>query len=100
MITEDKDLVEAVMDGSNVFVGRFAHTLRVELLMEHLGFEKEQVIDPLNPELIEKMNSMAKVSNHFYFVTNVLISEIQRFTESYLGVIQMIISKASMRYKS
>ena len=41
---------------------KFAHTLRRELYMEHLGASSEEVEDPLDDILMEKMNKAAEVS--------------------------------------
>ena len=61
MVVEDHDKIPMKMNGKEVMVGRFAHTLRVDLYKEHLNFQTEEVEDPLNPDLNERMDAIAKV---------------------------------------
>ena len=48
MIIEDTDLVPSLMDGEEVMVGKFSHTLRVALYQEHLAMTATEVRDPLS----------------------------------------------------
>ena len=49
------------MNGRTTYVGKYSHTLRTSLWMEHLNLPEEEVEDPLDTDLIERMNSMALV---------------------------------------
>lgn len=42
-IVRDKDLVESKMDGQTYHVGKFAHSLRVRLMREHLGVDVDLI---------------------------------------------------------
>lgn len=50
------------MDSKEVFLGEFAYNLRKNLWMEHLNLPEEEVQDPLNLQLINKMKETAEVS--------------------------------------
>lgn len=42
-IEEDKDLIDSTLNGQPVKVGRFAHTLRIRLMSEHIGLDVDQM---------------------------------------------------------
>jgi len=66
MVVEDHDKVPMKMNGKEILVGRFAHTLRVALYKEHLNFYDDEVEDPLDPQLTERMDAIAKVCDVVY----------------------------------
>lgn len=65
-VVRDTDMIWSTMDGKPYLVGRFAHTLRMRLMREHLGldideFADEERTEELDRELDEyetKMNSV------------------------------------------
>ena len=48
------------MGGQPVMVGEVAHRMRKQLYLEHIGMDMN-VNDPLDPNLIQKMNEIAIV---------------------------------------
>ncbi|KAI6248351.1 Phospholipase D1 [Erysiphe necator] len=44
-IVRDTDMIWSVMDGKPYLVGRFAHTLRMRLMREHLGLDVDSIIE-------------------------------------------------------
>jgi len=66
MVVEDFDKIPMTMNGKEVMVGKFAHTLRVNLYKEHLNFQDEEVEDPLDPALNERMDAIAKINTRVF----------------------------------
>ncbi|TAQ86673.1 hypothetical protein B7494_g4993 [Chlorociboria aeruginascens] len=44
-VVRDTDMIESFMDGEPYLVGRFAHTLRMRLMREHLGLDVDEVME-------------------------------------------------------
>ena len=44
-VVRDTDMLNSTMDGEPYLVGRFAHTLRVRLMREHLGIDVDEVME-------------------------------------------------------
>jgi phospholipase D1/2 len=44
-VVRDTDMIWSTMDGKPYLVGRFAHTLRMRLMREHLGLDIDEVMD-------------------------------------------------------
>jgi phospholipase D1/2 len=44
-VVRDTDMVWSIMDGEPYLVGRFAHTLRMRLMREHLGLDVDEVME-------------------------------------------------------
>lgn len=42
-IQDDKDLINSRLNGKKVKVGRYAHTLRMRLMCEHIGLDTDQI---------------------------------------------------------
>ena len=61
MVVRDKKKVLSKMNGKEYNASAFAHSLRVKLYQEHLNMDKDEVIDPLSPILLNKIDSIAKV---------------------------------------
>ncbi|KAI7906284.1 uncharacterized protein BX663DRAFT_577093 [Cokeromyces recurvatus] len=55
---EDTDLMDSVLDGKSIKVGRFAHTLRMRLMCEHVGLD----IDEID---IQKYSQNSFIEHHF-----------------------------------
>lgn len=49
------------MNGKKYDSGKFAHTLRIALFQEHFGLTREELIDPLDEKLYDKIKSNASV---------------------------------------
>lgn len=69
-IVRDKDLIESKMDGKKYYVGKFAHSLRVRLMREHLGVDVDLI------DLVERR-----------------FAEIEKFCKSGNGIKASILSK-------
>ncbi|KAG6918332.1 hypothetical protein DXG01_015191 [Tephrocybe rancida] len=61
-VIRDTDMIDCTMAGKPFKVGRFAHTLRVRLMREHLGIDVDaldeedlMVNDPVQPEYVENI---------------------------------------------
>lgn len=44
-VVRDTDMIWSTMDGEPYLVGRFAHTLRIRLMREHLGLDVDEVME-------------------------------------------------------
>lgn len=70
VIIRDKPDIESLMNGQHYYASNFAHTLRIRLFKEHLGFNSSDIpdilIDPLDDKMFAMMKQLAK-SNSFYF---------------------------------
>ena len=44
-VVRDTDMLWSIMDGEPYLVGRFAHTLRMRLMREHLGLDVDEVME-------------------------------------------------------
>lgn len=66
MVIEDKDLVNITMDGQFFKASKFAHTLRLNIFMEHFGLSEEELMDPLNEKVGNKMRKNASENTHIY----------------------------------
>ena len=44
-VVRDTDILKSTMNGKPYMVGRFAHTLRMRLMREHLGLDVDEVMD-------------------------------------------------------
>jgi phospholipase D1/2 len=44
-VVRDTDMLWSIMDGEPYLVGRFAHTLRMRLMREHLGIDVDEVME-------------------------------------------------------
>lgn len=69
VIIEDLDLIDGEMNGVKYFVGKFSHSLRCNLLKEHLGLLKGgqdefdiNVNDPLTPRFLAGIQSQAELN--------------------------------------
>jgi len=65
-VVRDTDMIYSTMDGEPYLVGRFAHTLRMRLMREHLGLDVDEImeeersaeLDRGEAEFEAKMNSV------------------------------------------
>jgi phospholipase D1/2 len=67
-VVRDSDMLWSTMDGEPYLVGRFAHTLRMRLMREHLGIDVDEVMEEerrmeLEREEEEFKSNMNKVYN-------------------------------------
>ena len=62
MVVEDSKKVSIKMNGVSTQVGNFAHSLRKELYKEHLGMTDEEVQDPLDTYLNQRLTEIAEVN--------------------------------------
>ena len=61
MVVRDKKKVLSKMNGKEYNASAFAHSLSVNLYQEHLSLSKGEVLDPLSPVLLMKIDTIAKV---------------------------------------
>ena len=67
IITRDRNLIETKMATKNYKAAKFAHQLRKELYMEHLGIKNQlEVADPLDPQLLKLMTDRANTNTRAY----------------------------------
>lgn len=70
-VVRDTDMLWSTMDGEPYLVGRFAHTLRMRLMREHLGLDVDEVmeeerraeLDREEEEYEAKMNGIYEAAN-------------------------------------
>ena len=74
VVIEDLDMIDGKMNGSNYRVGEFAHSLRCDVIKEHLGLlaksEDEfeiHIDDPLANSFIESVSARARKNNETFF---------------------------------
>ncbi|KAI1001521.1 Phospholipase [Podosphaera aphanis] len=53
-IIRDTDMIRSTMDGEPYLVGRFAHTLRMRLMREHLGLDVDEIMEEESRAEFEK----------------------------------------------
>jgi phospholipase D1/2 len=53
-VVRDTDMLWSVMDGEPYLVGRFAHTLRMRLMREHLGVDVDEVMEEERREELDR----------------------------------------------
>lgn len=66
MLIEDNNLIPSRMNGLFAKVSKFAQSLRVKLFMEHFGLSMEELQDPLNQEILAKIDNNAKRNAEIY----------------------------------
>lgn len=49
------------MGDEQYMAGKFAFDLRIKIWQEHFGFEKSELVDPINEKLWQKIKQRAKV---------------------------------------
>ncbi|KAM0748139.1 phospholipase D, partial [Meredithblackwellia eburnea MCA 4105] len=60
-IIRDTDMIESTMGGEHYMVGRFAHTLRVRLMREHLGVDVDELeASDDDPDLLLRHSNVMK----------------------------------------
>jgi len=60
-VVEDEKKITVTIGGDIMKVGALMHSLRKNLYSEHSGLSIEEVADPLDENLIAKMDERAKV---------------------------------------
>lgn len=66
-VVRDTDLLWSTMNGEPYLVGRFAHTLRMRLMREHLGIDVDEVLeDELQEEREQKEQQWENDMNKFH----------------------------------
>ena len=66
-VVRDTDMLWSTMDGEPYLVGRFAHTLRMRLMREHLGIDVDEVLeDELQEEREQKEQQWENDMNKFH----------------------------------
>ena len=66
-VVRDTDMLWSTMNGEPYLVGRFAHTLRMRLMREHLGIDVDEVMeDDLQEEKDQKEQQWEKDMNKFH----------------------------------
>ena len=66
-VVRDTDMLWSTMNGEPYLVGRFAHTLRMRLMREHLGIDVDEVLeDELQEEEKQKGQQWEKDMNKFH----------------------------------
>jgi len=63
-VVSDTDMLWSTMNGEPYLVGRFAHTLRMRLMREHLGIDVDEVMEEEEQEV--KDQQWEKDMNHFH----------------------------------
>ena len=53
-IVRDTDMLWSTMDGRPYLVGRFAHTLRMRVMREHLGFDVDEIMEEERQATVDK----------------------------------------------
>lgn len=66
MLIEDNDLVAGKMNGFSCKVSKFAQSLRIKLFMEHFGLSVEELNDPLDKNVLEKIENNARRNTEIY----------------------------------
>ena len=71
VVIEDREMIPGRMSGRPYEVGKFSHTLRCQLMKEHLGLLKGDdcsidVSDPVCQEFHDKVSKRAKNNTHIY----------------------------------
>jgi len=56
-LIEDEEIIETKMNNKFYKSASFAYKLRSKIYREHFDLEKEEAIDPLNENLLEKMKN-------------------------------------------
>ena len=79
VMIEDLDFVEGKMNGVKYMMGKFAHSLRCDLLKEHLGLVDNNedgfeisVDDPLAQNFIVGVYAQAELNTFYYFILQIL----------------------------
>lgn len=64
-VVRDTDMIWSTMDGEPYLVGRFAHTLRMRLMREHLGVDVDEVMEEERQAELDRedMEYEAKMNN-------------------------------------
>ena len=66
-VVRDTDMLWSTMNGEPYLVGRFAHTLRMRLMREHLGIDVDEVLeDDLQEEKYQKEQQWENDMNKFH----------------------------------
>ena len=66
-VVQDTDMLWSTMNGEPYLVGRFAHTLRMRLMREHLGIDVDEVLeDELQEEREQKEQQWENDMNRFH----------------------------------
>lgn len=53
-VVRDTDMISSFMDGEPYLVGRFAHTLRMRLMREHLGLDVDEIMEEERQDEIDR----------------------------------------------
>jgi phospholipase D1/2 len=66
-VVRDTDMIESTMDGKPYLVGRFAHTLRMRLMREHLGLDVDDIMEEeRRAELVKEEDEYEAKMNNIY----------------------------------
>lgn len=66
-VVRDTDMLWSTMNGEPYLVGRFAHTLRMRLMREHLGIDVDEILeDDLQEEKLQKEQQLEDDMNKFH----------------------------------
>lgn len=63
VIIRDTDMIESTMAGLPFQVGRFAHTMRVHLMQEHLGVDTDALAARGGPQVAKATGTSAPIYN-------------------------------------
>ncbi|KAJ9156459.1 Phospholipase [Pleurostoma richardsiae] len=65
-VVRDTDLIWSTMGGEPYRVGRFAHTLRLRLMREHLGLDVDEILEEERQTDLDRGNNFEAEMNHIY----------------------------------
>ncbi|KAM0282263.1 hypothetical protein ACHAQH_003127 [Verticillium albo-atrum] len=65
-IVRDTDMIWSTMGGKPYRVGRFAHTLRLRLMREHLGLDVDEILEEERQAELDKEEEMAAQMDEIY----------------------------------
>ncbi|KAL4471562.1 hypothetical protein ABPG74_008455 [Tetrahymena malaccensis] len=66
MVIEDKEYITTVMGGEQHQSSKFAYTLRQSLFQEHFGLSEKELVDPLDNDFFEKIQTNSKKNTWIY----------------------------------
>ena len=70
VVIEDKEMIHGKMDGENYDVGKFSHSLRCQLMKEHLGVLKGhnfiEVSDPIAQHFLSRISNISRENTNIY----------------------------------
>ena len=68
VLIHEKEKKDSIMNGQEIKVANFAHSLRTNLMAEHMGLDPKDkfLVDPLSDELWDKINNTAKNNTEIF----------------------------------